>query len=184
MRAFTGRICKRFFMLLYMGDCWLQILCRNMFTGICKCQFPIWKGVKQNERNHRRCRYICGGYAVLMYPGRGAGGQAYGRNGTERGMGCRQDGQTAGTGRGIAGIMQRTSRVTVSTAISGKGSGKGAARRNAITFFQKEKQYHQMFRKILCHRNLAKMILAPVKAVHTADIPHVSAIAYRRFCMK
>jgi len=63
-------------------------------------------------------------------------------------------------------------------------SGKDAAKRNAITFFQKEKQYHQMFRKILCHRNLAKMILAPVKAVHTADIPHVSAIAYRRFCMK
>lgn len=63
-------------------------------------------------------------------------------------------------------------------------SQKDAAKRNAITFFQKEKQYHQMFRKILCHRNLAKMILAPVKAVHTADIPHVSAIAYRRFCMK
>jgi hypothetical protein len=171
-------------MLPYMGNCWLQNLRRNIFTGICKWQFPIWKGVKQNERNHRHYSYICGGYAVLVHPGRSAGGQADGGNETERGMGCRQDGQTAGTGRGIAGIMQRTSRQTVCTVISGKGSGKDAARRNAITFFRKEKRHHQMFRKILCHRNLAKMALVPVKAVHMADILHVLAIAYRRFCMK
>ena len=186
MRAFTGRICKRFFMLPYMENCWLQILCRNIFTGICKCQFPIWKGVKQNERNHRRCRYIYGGYAVLMYPGRGAGGQAYGRNGTERGMRCRQERQTAGTGRGIAGIMQRTSRVTVSTVISGKGSGKDAARRNVITFSRKENRHRQIFQGILCRRNLAKVALAAVtaRAVLMAGIPHASATAYRRFCMK
>ena len=140
--------------------------------------------MKQNERNHRHYSYICGGYAVFVHPGRGAGGQADGGNETERGMGCRQNGQTAETGRGIAGIMQRTSRVTVSTVISGKGSGKDAARRNAITFFRKEKRHQQMFQEILCHSNLAKMVLAPVKAVHTADIPHVSATAYRRFCMK
>ena len=171
-------------MLPYMGNCWLQNLRRNIFTGICKCQFPIWKGVKQNERNHRRCRYICGGYAVLVHPGRSAGGQADGGNEAERGTGCRQDGQTAETGRRITGIMQRTSRVTVSTVISGKGNGKDAVRRNAITFCREKKRHHQIFREILCHRNLAKMVLASVKAVHTADIPHVSAIAYRRFCMK
>lgn len=171
-------------MLPYMGNCWLQILCRSIFIGICKCQFPIWKGVKQNERDYCRCRYICGGHVLFLHPGRGAGGQAYGRNETERGMGCRQERQTAGTGRGIAGIMQRTSRVTVSTVISGKGSGKAAVKRNAIIFCRKEKRHHQMFRKILCHRNLVKMVLALVKPVLMAGIPHVSATAYRRFCMK
>ena len=141
-----------------------QILRRSIFIGICKCQFPIWKGVKQNERNHRHYSYICGGYAVFVHPGRGSGGQAEGEKITEN--------------------MLLTGRVTVSTVISGKGSGKDAARRNAITFFRKEKRHQQMFQEILCHSNLAKMVLAPVKAVHTADIPHVSAIAYRRFCMK
>ena len=140
--------------------------------------------MKQNERNHRRCRYICGGYAVLVHPGRGAGGQAYGRNETERGMGCRQERQTAGTGRGIAGIMQRTSRVTVSTVISGKGSGKDAARRNAITFCRKKKSHHQIFREIFCHRNLVKMMALTAIAVLMAGIPHVSATVYRRFCRR
>lgn len=168
-------------MVPYMGNCWLQILFRNIFTGICKCQFPIWKGVKRNERDHRRCRYICGGYVVLMHPGRGAGGQAYGRNETEGGMGCRQERQAARTGRRIAGIMQRTSRVTASTVISGKGSGKDAARRNAITFFRKEKQHLQMFREIFGHRNLAKVVAVPAIAVLMAGIPHASATVYRRF---
>lgn len=184
MRAFTGKICKRFFMLPHRGNCWLQILCRNTFTGICKWQFPIWKGVKQNEKNHRRCRYICGGYAVLMHPGRGAGGQADRGNETERGMGCRQDGQTAETGRRIAGIMQRTGRGTVSTATSGKGRGKAAARRNVIIFSRWKKQHQQMSMEILCHRDSAQMAAVPVKAVLMAGIPHVSATAYRRFCRR
>ena len=153
-------------------------------TEIYVWQFPIWKGVKRNERNHCRRRRICGGYAVLMYPGRGAGGQAYGRNETERGMGCRQERQTAGTGRGIAGIMQRTSRVTVSTVISGKGNGKDAARRNVITFSRKENRHRQIFQGIPCHRKLAKMAAVTAKAVLMAGIPHASATAYRRFCGK
>ena len=153
-------------------------------TGICAWQFPVWKGVKQNERNPCRRRRICGGYAVLMHPGRGAGGQADGGNEAERGMGCRQERQTAGTGRGIAGIMQRTSRVTVSTVISGKGNGKDAARRNVITFSRKENRHRQIFQGIPCHRKLAKMAAVTAKAVLMAGIPHASATAYRRFCGK
>lgn len=165
-----------------MGNCWLQNLRRNIFTGICKWQFPIWKGVKQNERNHRHYSYICGGYAVLVHPGRSAGGQADGGNETERGMGCRQDGQTAGTGRGIAGIMQRTSRQTVCTVISGKGSGKSAARRNVIISCQKETRYQELCRKRLSNRNRIKTALAVAKAALTAGIRHASVTAYRRFC--
>ena len=140
--------------------------------------------MKQNERNHRHYSYICGGYAVFVHPGRGAGGQADGGNETERGMGCRQNGQTAETGRGIAGIMQRTSRVTVSTVISGKGNGKDAARRNVITFSRKENRHRQIFQGIPCHRKLAKMAAVTAKAVLMAGIPHASATAYRRFCGK
>lgn len=109
-----------------------------------------------------------------MHPGRGAGGQADGGNETERGMGCRQEVQTAGTGRGITGDMRRTGRVTVNTAISGKESGKAAARRNVITFSRRRVRHQWMFPKILCRRNLAEMAVAAVKDVHTAGIPHVS----------
>ena len=140
--------------------------------------------MKQNERNHCRCRYICGGYAVLVHPGRSAGRQTDGGNETERGTGCRQDGQTDETGRRLARIMQRTSRVTVSTVISGKGSGKDAAKRNAITFCRKKKRHHQIFREILCHRNLIKMMAVTAIAVPMAGIPHASATAYRRFCRR
>ena len=109
-----------------------------------------------------------------MHPGRGAGRQADGGNEAERGMGCRQERQTAGTGREITGDMRQTGRVTVSTAISGKESGKAAARRNVITFFWRKVRDQRMFPKILCHRNLAEMAVAAVKDVHTAGIPHAS----------
>lgn len=152
--------------------------------GVCAWQFPIWKGVKQNERDSCRRGHICGGHAVFLYPGRSAGGQADGGNETERGMGCRQEGQTAGTGRRITGNMRQTSRMTAGTAISGKKSGKVVVKRNVITFFRRKGQHRQMFRIILCHRNLAKIAMAAVKAVHTADIPLASVTVRRRFCRK
>ena len=158
-----------------MGNCPLQVLnWEYIHTEIDVWQFPIWKGVKQNERNHCRRRRICGGHAVLVHPGRGAGGPADGGNEAERGMGCRQEGQTGGSGRGITGDMRRTGRVTVNTVISGKESGKAAARRNVITFSRRRVRHQWMFPKILCRRNLAEMAVAAVKDVHTAGIPHVS----------
>ena len=146
-------------------------------TEIYVWQFPIWKGVKRNERNHCRRRRICGGYAVLMYPGRGAGGQADGGNEAERGMVCRQEGQTARTGRGITGDMRQTGRVTVSTVISGKGSGKAAVRRNVITFSRRKNRYQRMFPEILCRRNLAKLAVTAAKDVRMAGIPPASVTA-------
>lgn len=146
-------------------------------TGICAWQFPIWKGVKQNERDFCRCRNICGGHAVLMYPGRGAGGQVDGGNETERGTGCRQEGQTAGTGREITGNMRRTGRVTVSTAISGKENGKDAARRNVITFYRKRLQCRELYPKKRFRKSQMKTVPATVKDVHTADIPPASDTA-------
>ena len=146
-------------------------------TGICAWQFPVWKGVKQNERDSCRCRHICGGHAVLMYPGRGAGGQMDGGNETERGTGCRQEGQTAGTGRGITGDMQQISRVTVSTVISGKGSGKDAARRNVITFSRKRCQCRKLYQKKRFGKNKMKTAPMAVKDVHTAGIPPASVTA-------
>ena len=64
--------------------------------------------------------------------------------------------------------------MTVNTAISGKESGKAAARRNVITFFWRKVRDQRMFPKILCRRNLAEMAVAAVKDVHTAGIPHAS----------
>ena len=161
-----------------MGNCPLQVLnWEYIHTEIDVWQFPIWKGVKQNERNHCRRRRICGGHAVLVHPGRGAGGPADGGNEAERGMGCRQEGQTAGTGRGITGDMRETGRVTVNTAISGKESGKAAARRNVITFSRRKNRYQRMFPEILCRRNLAKLAVTAAKDVRMAGIPPASVTA-------
>lgn len=71
--------------------------------------------------------------------------------------------------------MRQISRVTVGTVISGKGSGKAAARRNVITFSQRKVRDQRMFPKILCRRNLVKLAVTVARAVHTADIPLVSA---------
>ena len=100
-----------------------------------------------------------------------------GGNETERGTGCRQEGQTAGTGRGITGNMRRTGRVTVSTAISGKGSGKDAARRNVITFSRKRCQCRKLYQKKRFGKNKMKTAPMAVKDVHTAGIPPASVTA-------
>ena len=89
-------------------------------------------------------------------------------------MGCRQEGQTAGTGRGIAGNMLQTGRVTVNTVISGKESGKAAARRNVITFSRRRVRHQWMFPKILCRRNLAKLAVTAARDVRMAGIPPAS----------
>lgn len=61
-------------------------------------EVPIKEGVKQYERSYCRRRRMCGGHSVLLYPGRGAGGQMDGGNAKERGNGCRQ-------GKRITGIL-------------------------------------------------------------------------------
>ncbi len=70
--------------------------------------------------------------------------------------------------------MLQTGRVTVNTVISGKGSGKAAAKKNVITFSRRKVRDQWMFPKILCRRNLAKLALAAARAVHMAGIPHAS----------
>ena len=52
--------------------------------------------------------------------------------------------------------MRQTNRVTADTAISGKGSGKAAARRNVIIFSQRNAWHRQMSQIILRHRNFCK----------------------------
>ncbi len=98
------------------------------------------EGVKQNERDCCRCRCTCGGYSVLLYPGRGAGGQMDGGNAKERENGCRLGGQITRilcmlwTGGGMRLINQRSAGI----AISGRKSGRSAARKNVITFSRKK----------------------------------------------
>lgn len=40
----------------------MEMICKRLFHTI------IMEGVKQNERNYCRCRYLCSGYTVLRYP--------------------------------------------------------------------------------------------------------------------
>lgn len=92
-------------------------------------------------------------------------------------MGCRQERQTVGTGRKITGNMRQTGRVTVSTVIFGKGSGKAAARRNVITFSQKIFQHRELRQEKYFNKSQIKIMLTTAKGVHMADIPPASVTA-------
>lgn len=144
----------------------------------------IWERVKQNERDHCCRRHIYGGYAVLVYPGRGAGGQADGGIETERGMGCRQERQTAGTRRRVTGSMRQTDQVIAGTVISGRGNGKGVASGNAITFCQRRSQYQKLCQKKCFCRKFMETTPVTAGAVHMAGISPASATVCRRYCRR
>ena len=136
------------------------------------------EGVKQNERNYCRCRCTCGGYSVLLYPGRGAGGQMDGGNAKERGIRCRKERQITGIlcRQQTAGGMRLINQRSAGTVIFGKENGRAVARKDVITFSRKIVRY-----KEICQcRNLVKQETA--NFVHMAGIPHVLVTVSRKLC--